>query len=94
MPQARHLPEERHQRTHHQGIAQPGKEVAGGRRVVLAEDTREQLIEAEEQRRTQRQQHRRSEQFAAWMHNDQHPDKPANHRQPLAKGHVFAQQRH
>ncbi len=94
VPQGWHLPEERHHRTHHQGIAQAGEEVAGGGRVVLAEDAREQLVEAEEQCRAQRQQHRRGEQFTARVDDHQHPDKPADHRQPLATRHVFTEQGH
>ena len=94
MPQRWNLPEERHHCAHDQGIAQAGEEVTGGRCVELAEDARKQLVEAEEQRRTQWQQHRGREQFTAGVDDHQHADKPANHRQPLATRHVFAEQWH
>ncbi|MNR55614.1 hypothetical protein D3C85_1760240 [compost metagenome] len=90
MPKARHLPEERHQRAHHQGVAQTGEEVAGGGAVDTTELAGEQLIEAEKQRRAERQQHGWREQVAAGVDNDHNADKSANHRDPLAPGDALA----
>ncbi|MNC76938.1 hypothetical protein D3C75_1287690 [compost metagenome] len=50
MQQAGHVPEERHQHTHYQGIEQPGEEIAGGRAVHFTELARQDLIEAKAQR--------------------------------------------
>ncbi|MCY1311197.1 hypothetical protein D9M70_614760 [compost metagenome] len=85
------LPEEWHQDTHQHSVEQPGEEVAGGCAVELADLARQQLVEAETQRRAERQQNRRSEQFAAGMDDDQHPDETQGNRQPLSQADSFAE---
>ncbi|MCY1365350.1 hypothetical protein D9M69_521930 [compost metagenome] len=94
MHQVRRLPEERHQRTHHQRVAQACEEVTGGRAVDLAELAGQQLVEAEKQRRAERQQHRRGKQIAPGVNDDQHSAKTENHCQPLPPGHPLAKQRY